>query len=242
MAGTRTVHRGSRGRFAGSSGGKAEQVKVGRGYVRGGTQLKGGTSNHQAKISRGARLHAARERITGAPHTQKRKDFTIRALKVGTAVGAAGAVGYGMHKVGADKKAVAAVRLLDAKRAQEGPRLMPSVAGEKTVRGAQARSKYMHDLNSKTVLGAQMRSAEKIAAEKARTTYRGQGVGRVEIPRTVVRKASIGRTFIAGPGKARTAAKKPSVQPNYKSVSGTKEYVGRRLKPGEGRGFKIAGL
>lgn len=32
---TRQVHRGSRGRFAGAKGGKAEQIRVGRGYVRG---------------------------------------------------------------------------------------------------------------------------------------------------------------------------------------------------------------
>lgn len=82
--------------------------------------------------------------------------------------------------------------------------------------------------------------------------YSGLGVGRREVvsmPRTALRNDALvgGRSVRSGAfvGQAASAAKKSTgtkVTPNYNLAKGNKEYVGRRLKPGEGRGFKLAGI
>lgn len=202
MAGTRTVHRGSRGRFAGASGGKAEQVKVGRGYSRSvaGTKVSqhppGLMSRSKAARTRYA-AHQAFTHTLGSKAPGKVK--AVRNLAVGVAVG--GAVGY---------------------------------AGGKAL-GLGARA--IRDRHTPTL-----------------TTHHGLGVGRREVvgmPRSALRHdATVGGrsvktgAFVGQVGKAAremTGTKVKKSQPNYNLNIGKKEYVGRRLKPGEGRGFKLAG-
>lgn len=68
---TRTVHRGSRGRFAGASNGKAETVKVGSGYARatGGTQVASGV-RHKTIGSRASALGRGARKVAANPTTQ----------------------------------------------------------------------------------------------------------------------------------------------------------------------------
>lgn len=66
MAGTRTVHRGSRGRFAGASQGKAEKVPVGRGYTRSaGTGSAGKKTPHSMRLGIGLKKAGKRTAQAG---------------------------------------------------------------------------------------------------------------------------------------------------------------------------------
>lgn len=170
MAGFRTVHRGSRGRFAGSSSGRAEKVRVSR-----------------------------RTRIGNSIKKNGKKAARV-GLVAGVSVGA-GALGH--------------------------------AAIGRAVHG-----------------------------KKKSGLYSGKGVGRKEVvsmPKSPLnpfatggdgRSARNGHFAMPGPDFNPTAggvSNKPGgrvyngtkVTPNYSAAKGRKEYVGRRIKPGEGYGFKL---
>src|SRR3954447_6718782 len=88
MAGTRTVHRGSRGRFAGASSGRAEKVAVGRRSLS--SQAKSSTVARRPTTSAARPKSKAVYKVIGRPNSRKRTQFSKRALQV-TAVGVVGA-------------------------------------------------------------------------------------------------------------------------------------------------------
>lgn len=217
MAGTRTVHRGSRGRFAGASSGKAETVKVGRGYQRSPSLGGGGSKvNHPKGLTNRSKPARIRYAAANTARTAARNVNTKKALStIGKTTLAAG-VGLGVS--------YGASRAIN--RAVLGPKPFKAKGHTEVVTGP----------NGKT--------------RKIKGVYSGVGVGRREVvsmPHTALRTdANVGGrsarsgAFIAGAAKSAATAAKPRVSPNYSAVKGTKEYVGRRLKPGEGRGFKLS--
>lgn len=88
MAGTRTIHRGSGGKFAGASGGRAERVRVGSGYKQSGAAR---TSSSQAQ--RSSRLTRAVGRTASTARrtaTRVAKSRTVRRAALAGAVAAVG--------------------------------------------------------------------------------------------------------------------------------------------------------
>lgn len=96
MAGTRTVHRGSRGRFAGASSGRAEKVAVGRRSLS--SQAKSSTVARRPTISAARPKSKAVYRVIGRPNSRKRREFSKKVL-TGAAVGVAVGVVVGSQAI-----------------------------------------------------------------------------------------------------------------------------------------------
>lgn len=241
MAGTRTVYRGSKGQFAGASRGKAEKVRVGRRSISG-TRATSGAARPRAQKSRVRAVldkrAAARQASNVKPLNPNVKPRSRPAPKTHGIVRAA----KGSSRAGKVKFA-RNVAIGVGVGAGAG-----YLAGRAIKRG----SRVPIPPGSGRLSGNFTTPGNRRYAPQPRNSpnYRGLGVGRREVvnmPRSPLRHDAIvgGRSvssgaFVGSVGKAARAAAGKKTGPNYSLAKGKKEYVGRRLKPGEGRGFKMA--
>lgn len=237
MAGTRTVYRGSRGRFAGASRGKAERVRVGTRSISG-TRATAGGARPKAQKSR---VRAALDKRAAARQANNVKPLNpnvkprsrpvpknhgiVRAYKGSTTAGKVKfarnvtigvGIGAGAGYLGA--KAITAG--LNAKRVPTFDPIYRNVG-----------------VGRREVVGMPNSPLRRDAIVGGRSVRSGAFVTSNRNPRTG--EKSFGK-LAREVSKAATASAGVRPGPNYSLAKGKKEYVGRRLKPGEGRGFKLA--
>ena len=224
MAGTRTVYRGSRGRFAGAKGGKAEQVKTG-GFAHPGFQAR-------FQASRAARAKGGQQAAPPVRQAARSRSVGRGSHRVALGQKVKGAVTRHPFATGA---AVAGgfyvTRAVMANRSSRsmvnrGPQINARIPSVKS--GGLTAGSFQRLVNSGPRVAP---SANSVFAPSAGSANRGASTRRVFTMKSGVG----GRPMPAGPlGRAvkNAAAPVTKVQPNYSAVKGTKEYVGRRVTDG----------
>lgn len=224
MAGTRTVYRGSRGRFAGSSGGKAERVRVSRRSAR-------PASPAGTKVSKGAKAPSRPVVRAHTPSRFNKKSLAQKAVTIGVTAGAA-AVAHNVVRGGGFGRGGL---IVGGRKGPKKPTLGENRSGASTLNGVLRLpdgSRIPHNINFNNP-----------------PTRNNNGPGNTRAKPIVMGPGPIGRAAMrtgvpmpSGPiGKAASAAN-ARPQPNYSAAKGMKENLRIRevpLKMGTINGKKI---